>query len=315
MADGHRVAETQCNGHAARELSSAAGLRATWVPGAGMVCSSLQHRGQELLGQRGGLAAYVRSGATMGIPLLHPWANRLARRGYALAGARVEIPRDAPLVHDDGNGLPIHGLMAGCPHWQVRDLAADAEAARLLAHLDFAEQSELMALFPFPHALEIEVVLRGSTLSITTTLEATGAVPVPIAFGYHPYFRLPDVPREQWRVELPVRRRMHLDERLLPSGETELARVAAGPLGRQVHDDLYTELQPEPTFALTGGGRRIEVAFGAAYPVAIVYAPADDDVVCFEPMTAQTNPFEGRAALSWAAPGERFSAGFAITVR
>ena len=61
--------------------------------------------------------------------------------------------------------------------------------------------------------------------------------------------------------------------------------------------------------------RRIEVAFGAAYPVAIVYAPADDDVVCFEPMTAPTNPFEGGAALSWAAPGERFSAGFAITVR
>jgi len=315
VPDAHRVAQTQCDGHAARELISPAGLSASWIPGAGMLCSSLRHRGGELLGQCGGIAAYVGSGATMGIPLLHPWANRLARRGYNLGGARVEIPRDAKGVHDDANGLPIHGLMAGCPHWQVRELAADADSARLLANLDFAAQPELMALFPFPHTLEIEVVLRESTLSITTTLEASGDVPVPIAFGYHPYFRLPDVPREQWCVELPVRRRMRLDARLLPTGETETARVETGPLGRRVHDDLYTELEPEPIFSLAGGARRIEVAFGAACRVAIVHAPADDDVVCFEPMTAPTNPFEGGAALAWAAPGERFSAGFSITVR
>ena len=38
---------------------------------------SLTHRGEELLGQRGGLPAYRERGATFGIPLLHPWANRL----------------------------------------------------------------------------------------------------------------------------------------------------------------------------------------------------------------------------------------------
>ncbi len=116
MANVHRVAETQCEGHRARVLSSPAGLRATWVPGVGMLCSSLQHRGGELLGRSAGLAEYARAGTPMGIPLLHPWANRLARRGYALGAVRVEIPQGAAGVHDDANGLPIHGLMAGCPH-------------------------------------------------------------------------------------------------------------------------------------------------------------------------------------------------------
>jgi len=53
-------------------------LRATFVPGAGMVCSSLRHDGAELLAQRNGVRAYAERGSTMGIPLLYPWANRLA---------------------------------------------------------------------------------------------------------------------------------------------------------------------------------------------------------------------------------------------
>ena len=54
------------------------GLEATFVPGAGMLCCSLRHRGEELLAQNDGVDAYARQGKTMGIPLLYPWANRLA---------------------------------------------------------------------------------------------------------------------------------------------------------------------------------------------------------------------------------------------
>ncbi len=53
-------------------------LEATFLPGAGMLCSSLRHRGEELLAQNRGVEAYVERGKTMGIPLLYPWANRLA---------------------------------------------------------------------------------------------------------------------------------------------------------------------------------------------------------------------------------------------
>ncbi len=56
------------------------------------------------------------------------------------------------------------------------------------------------------------------------------------------------------------------------------------------------------------------MAFGAGYDVAVVYAPANDDVVCFEPMTAPTNPFEGGHRLRRVEPGARFTAEFAVTV-
>ena len=61
-------------------------LEASFVPGAGMLCSSLRHRGEELLAQNAGVAAYACDGATMGVPLLYPWANRLAEFGYELSG-------------------------------------------------------------------------------------------------------------------------------------------------------------------------------------------------------------------------------------
>ena len=62
-----------------------------------MICCSLKHRGEELLGQRDGLRAYVDHYSTMGIPFLHPWANRLGADRFELAGraGRPHPPRPA----------------------------------------------------------------------------------------------------------------------------------------------------------------------------------------------------------------------------
>ena len=66
-------------------------LVATYAPGIGMVCASLRHYGDELLGQRRGLEAYAESGSTFGIPLLHPWANRLSGWELEVLGRPVRL--------------------------------------------------------------------------------------------------------------------------------------------------------------------------------------------------------------------------------
>jgi aldose 1-epimerase len=87
------------------------GVEATLVPSADMVGCSLRHRGEELLGQRGGLRTYIEERSTMGIPLLHPWANRLERTRFSVAGAEVDLD-DAMTVTRDPNVLPMPGLLA-----------------------------------------------------------------------------------------------------------------------------------------------------------------------------------------------------------
>jgi aldose 1-epimerase len=303
---------TTVQGFPALRLASPEKLAATYVPSAGMICCSLTHRGDELLGQRQGLKHYAATGSTMGIPLLHPWANRLSRLGYEIKGKQVEFPPDSPLLHFDANKLPMHGLVGGCPDWQVMEQAADQDAARLTARLDLTRRPDFLALFPFPHVLELKIVLKNTSLTVSTTVRPAADAAVPIAFGYHPYFTLPGVPRQEWEIILPERRQLILNEEGLPTGETKPGPAYAGALGSRTFDDLY-EIAPKPRFQLRGPHRTVTVSFGEGYRFAQIYAPAADEVICFEPMTAPINPFDS-GNFAWAQPGSPFTATFEISV-
>jgi galactose mutarotase-like enzyme len=311
----YETAEILFQGYPARALiSHAAGVEAVFAPGIGMLGCSLTHDGEELLGQRGGLARYEATGSTMGIPLLHPWANRLAGVSYTAAGRTVDLPPGSPLIRTDRNGLPIHGVVNASPYWEVLAAGADDTTAGLSARLDFAAHPELLEAFPFPHELRIDVTLRGATLAIRTVLTATGDDPVPVAFGYHPYLALPGVPRAEWHVEVPARQRLALDDRMIPTGAIEEVEPHSGPLGERAFDDGYAGIEDGTRFVLAGGGRRIELELTDGYPFAQVYAPAGEELIAFEPMTAPTNALASGRDLQLAAPGEPRSATFAISV-
>ena len=282
-------------------------LEAAFAPDAGLVGCSLTHRGEELLTQRGGLETYARSGSTFGIPFLFPWANRLADFGYAVAGQEVELDRDSELLRIEEHGLPIHGLAPHGLRWEVEDrgdaLRAETELGR-----------ERLAAFPFPHRLAVEVTLADDALTIQTTLTATAAVPVPIAFGYHPYLTLPGAPRAEWTVELPVARHLVLDENLIPTGEEEPPGFRRGALEDRSLDDGYVMPERPGPFTVTAGGRTLGVEFLEGYTHAQVFAPAGKDLICFEPMAAPTNALRSHDGLQLAPPGEPFTAAFRITV-
>jgi aldose 1-epimerase len=302
---------TRIEGYEAIRLRSAsAHLDATFVPRAGMVGASLRDRGAELLHRNGGVHRYARGGSTMGIPLLHPWANRLAGDDYRVNGTAVRLDPASPLVQRDEHGLPIHGLLNGFPKW--RTVEPDERWA-LAAEVDFAAHPELLAAFPFPHRLRLDLALRRYTLTVRTTLTATGEVAVPVAFGFHPYLHLPDVARERWRVELPAMRHLELDARSIPTGVTRAVDAQSGPLGSRAFDDGYVDVPEGAEFVLAGGGRRVTVCLEQGYPVAQVFAPRSADVVCFEPMTASTNALITGDRLTLAAPGDSYSATFTIT--
>ncbi len=308
------IGERMVEGFSASTLEGE-GIEAAFVPEAGMVGCSLRHRGEELLGQRSGLRAYVAKRLTMGIPLLHPWANRLAARRFRVADRDVVLVSQSPPMRVDDNGLPMHGLLAGTSGWQLERHEPVGNGALLGARFDFSADEELMSAFPFPHDVQYEATLRGPTLTIATTVRASGEAPVPICFGYHPYLRLPGVDRSRWEIEIPVRERLALDRQGLPTGEREATRVREGRLGSRTFDDAYTAPDGCAPFVLAGGGRRIELSFIAGYRYAQVYAPADDDVIAFEPMTAPTNALvTGGPDLQLLAPGDTYRATFSLTV-
>jgi galactose mutarotase-like enzyme len=284
-------------------------LSVVYVPGAGMIATSLSDGGTELLGQRRGLEAYLTAGKTMGIPLLFPWANRLSAKTYVVDGETVTLGPDAYGVRPDNNGLPIHGLLAAYPGWRAERVSDHT----LTAELDFGAHAELLESFPFPHLLELTVELYDRTLTVTTTVTPTADKAVPLVYGFHPYLQLLDVPRPQWQIELPTMRHLVLDDTGIPTGATAERRATAEPLGDKVFDDGFDEVGDGALFAVSGGGRRLEVRFDRGYPAAQVFAPASEDVICFEPMAAPTDALR-HGGYRTARPGEPDTTVFSINV-
>ena len=284
-------------------------VAAQFVPEAGMIGTSLTDAGVQLLGQRRGLDAYVAAGKTMGIPILYPWANRLGDNTYTAENVTVTLTPGRDGVRPDPNGLPIHGVLAAHPGWRV----TTASKNELTAELDFGADSSLLASFPYPHVLTMAVRLAERTLTVRTTVTATGDRAVPLCFGFHPYLQLPGVARGEWIIETPPLRHLSLDERGLPTGESEPQPAKEEPLGDHTFDDAYDQVNDGAVFAVSGGGRRLEVHFEHGYPATQIFAPPAEDVVCFEPMTAPTDALR-RGGYRCARPGEPAVAVFSIRV-
>jgi aldose 1-epimerase len=288
--------------------SAGSSVSAQFVPDAGMIGISLTDSGVELLGQRRGLDAYLTAGKTMGIPILYPWANRLGGDTYSAEGETVTLTPGENGVRADPNGLPIHGVLAAYPDWRV----TAESGAELTAEVDFGSP-RLLASFPYPHVVEVAVRLADRTLSVRTTVTATGDVAVPLCFGFHPYLQIPGVARGDWVIETPPLRHLALDERGLPTGESAPQPQGSETLGDKAFDDAYDQVADGAVFAVSGGGRRIEVHFEEGYPAAQIFAPAAESLVCFEPMAAPTDALS-RGGYRSARPGEPAIARFSIRV-
>jgi len=289
-------------------------LEARFAVGAGMVGCSLTHRGEELLGLRGGIGAYLERGKTFGLPLLYPWDNRLGACGYAAAGSTVAIDRASAPVRDDGKDLPIHGALPAACRWRLADVGADGDAAWLEAELDWTADPALTAIFPFAHRVRIAVRLTGDTLRLAATVRATGADAVPLSFGFHPYLAPPGAPRARWEVDLPAMTHLALDDRGLPTGAREPHPAETFALADRTYDDLYVLDAGPARFAVEDGVRRIAVRFEEGFTHAQVFAPPTEDVLCFEPMTAPVDALRTHDGLRLVAPGADARGVFALTV-
>ncbi len=284
-------------------------VAAQFVPDAGMIGTSLTDSGVELLGQRRGLDAYLEAGKTMGIPILYPWANRLGGNTYTAENKTVTLSPGEKGVRPDPNGLPIHGTLAAYADWRVM-----AESVNeLTAEVNFGADARLLASFPYPHLLAVTVRLAGRALTLRTTITATGDTPVPLCFGFHPYLRIPDVARGEWIIETPRLRHLSLDGQGLPTGQTAPQPENREPLGDTAFDDAYDQVDEGAVFAVSGGGRRLEVHFEQGYPAAQIFAPVAEDLVCFEPMTAPTDALR-RGGYQSARPGQPAVAQFSIHI-
>jgi aldose 1-epimerase len=286
-------------------------------PSVGNIAYDMRVNGKPILmPPPGTLAEWKAKPAQAGIPFLAPWANRLDSDSYWVNGRKHVLNPDAVSLRRDSFGQPIHGLLLFASAWQVTKVHAGADYAEVVSRLEFGKHPEWMAQFPFAHVIEMTHRLADGIVEVRTTVENQSHEPMPLVIGFHSWYQLPDIPRDQWRIHLPVRDHYTLSGKLVPTGEKKpLDLPDPLPLvGRQL-DDVYGGVNSNDEFWVESKGQRISVRFGPKFPIAVVYAPQVRNVVCFEPMTAITNAFNLAHAglykdLPTIAPGGKWTESF-----
>ena len=221
----------------------------------------------------------------------------------------------------------LHGLLVFDPHWEVvKTGGSDAEGAFITSRLEFYKYPDLMAQFPFAQVYRITYRLKDGRLECTTEVTNVGNSPLPVHFGYHPYFR-PDGPREDWTLGIGAQKHWIANDVLIPNGETEPTEkflpgaAESVRLGKKFIDTGFSDFKRDSKglgrIWTKGKTEKIEVVYGKGFDYAIVYAPLDNTLICLEPQTGPTNAFnlteEGKFnGLMVLQPGKTFTASYWI---
>jgi len=298
MAQPYAARQIEDHGVAIVRLTDAAhGVEVSVVPSIGDLAYEMKVHGHNILHfPYANIAEFARQPGQCAIPLLAPWINRMTEEGFWANGKKYLFNLGLGNVH---GALQIHGVLGNSPLWHVIEAAADSHSAHVTSRLEFWKEPDLMAQWPFAHEYELTYSLADGVLEVRLTVTNLSSQPMPLMLGFHPYYRIPDIPRDEWVAHIPARQRVVADTRLIPTGEFKPMDLPSPlPLKGRTLDDGFIDLERDSSgrahFSIQAAGRTVEAMFGPKYPAAVVWEPAPPagqtrDFICFEPMTAITS--------------------------
>jgi aldose 1-epimerase len=273
------------------------GVEVAIVPSVGNEAYEMKVHGKNILHfPYADVSEFQKRPGLSGIPFLAPWGNRLDQQAFWANGKKYQF--DMQLGNVRGAN-PIHGLLSSSPFWRVTEAAADQRSAHVTSRLEFWKVPDLMAQWPFAHEYEMTYSLAEGVLEVRIAITNLSTDPMPVAVAFHPYYKIPDVPRDEWTGHIPARLHVEADKGLIPTGEFKPMDLPDPfPLKGRTLDDGFTNLVRDADgrahFWIESGGKKIEAMFGPKYPVAVVWEPNDakgqpQEFICFEPMAGVTN--------------------------
>jgi aldose 1-epimerase len=212
-----------------------------------------------------------------GIPLLWPYANRLDEQAFYANGQKYTFD---PGIGNTGRGaVPMHGFLTGATAWKVIEVKADGKSAWITSKLEFFRIPQYMTQFPFAHTLTMTYRVQEGALEVRTRIDSMSAEPMPVAIGFHPYFQLTDSAREDWHLSVAAKTHWLLDERTIPTGQTEpITKILPDPQNVAVKDvtldDIFTDLERDAkglaTMSLKGKSQQVDVVLGPKFKTILV---------------------------------------------
>src|SRR5689334_3237011 len=278
------------------------------LPAVGNIAFSMKVNGQDILRwPYSSIEEFKSRPALSGIPFVGPWANRLDEQAFYANGKRYGFDMDLGNVR---GAIPIHGFLSTTDQWQVVEAKADAKSAWVTSRLEFFRQPAWMKQFPFAHTVEITHRLQDGILQVQTKIMNMAGEPMPVAVGFHPYYRLTDSTREEWTISVGARKHWLLSAAKIPTGETEAVEKFFGnPQSAELKDynlddvfsDLVRDSQNRAHMVVKGKRQQLDIALDPKWPAVVVWSPKpaanaaggapqnDTNFIAFEPMAGITD--------------------------
>lgn len=306
-----------------RLTDAAHGVEVSVAPGIGNRAYEMKVHGKNILYfPFADVGEFQKRPRLCGIPFLAPWADLLSEQAFWANGKKYVFNMELGNVR---GAMPSHGLLVTSPLWKVTRVAADARSAYVTSRLEFWKYPDLAAQWPFAHDYEMTYSLANGELEVRTTIANLSTEAMPLVIGYHPFFQIPDIPRDEWVAHFPARVHVVPGEHNIPTGEMRPLDVPNPlPLRGRTLDDGFTDLERDRDgrahFWIESGGKKVETLLGPKYPVATIWLPNDPggqprEFICFEPLTTIINgvnlAHEGKwSGLQTIPPGEKWTESF-----
>lgn len=214
------------------------------------------------------------------LPFVGPWMGRLDEQAFYANGKRYAFDMELGNVR---GAVPIHGFLTTTNRWQLVEAKADGRSAWVTSRLDFYKDPQWMKQWPFAHTIEITHRLQDGVLEVETRIHNLSVEPMPLAVGYHPYFRLTDSLRADWTLSVPAKTLWTFKAGTkLPDGVTVPAtQLFPNPESIRLGDydlddgltDFVKDAQGRAHFVVKGKQQQLDIMFGPNWDVINIWSP------------------------------------------
>src|SRR5215469_14740806 len=296
-------------GEVVRLEDSGHGIHVSIVPSVGNVAFEMRVNGENILRFPYADITEFRSRPGLnGIPFMGPWANRLDEQAFYANGKRYAFDMSLGNI---GGAISIHGFLSTTDQWQVVEAKADGKSAWITSRLEFFKQPMWMKQFPFAHTIEITYQLQDGILQVLTKITNMSSEPMPVAVGFHPYYKLTDSIREEWTISVGAKKHWLLSTQKIPTGETEpvekfFPNSEAAALKNYNLDDVFSDLahdtQGRAHMIVKGKRQQLDIMLDHNWRAVVIWSPqpaataaagqpgqGDPNFIAFEPMAGITD--------------------------
>lgn len=204
-----------------------------------------------------------------------------------------------------GDGTAIHGLLFNKPFTLMETTADEAHGTVLLEYIYNREDPG----YPFYYACQTRYTLHpGNDLEVVTTVTNLDDSVIPMADGWHPYFRLGGSV-DRWQLQFHSAAIVEFDSRLVPTGRLKQYETfeSPKPVGDTFLDNCFT-LKPDIVSAACQlynpeNGLRVSFFPDATYPYLQLYTPPTRDSIAVENLSGAPDCFNNKMGLILLQPG------------